>query len=90
MFAILGWVGAVCFSLCAVPQAVKCIKQGHAHGLDHVFLLLWFIGEISMLVYSMTEVFSLPLIANYTFNLICLVVILRYRFWPTISNGDKR
>lgn len=85
MIEIIGWVGSVCFSLCALPQVIKCYRQGHAHGLDSTFLWLWFIGEIAMLIYTALSFDSLQLLLNYGFNLICLIIILKYRLFPRIK-----
>lgn len=86
---ISGWIGAICFSVCAIPQVIKCYKQGHAHGVDYLFLWLWFIGEVCMIGYTLILVDSLQLLLNYIFNLLCLVVILKYRYFPTKNIGNN-
>lgn len=80
MSDIIGWIGAVSFAVCAIPQAYTCYKTKSARGLSMSFLLLWTIGEICLLYYSFMEVFSYQLIFNYVFNLTCLAIIFYYKF----------
>ena len=80
MLEVIGWIGSICFSLCALPQALLCLRQGHARGCDAGFLLLWFIGEVASLIYIIPQD-VLPVLFNYIVNLLFLVVILRYKFW---------
>lgn len=78
---IIGWIGALCFSLCALPQSIMCYKQGHAKGLSWAFLLLWMVGEILTIIYVVPKG-HLPLIANYVINLALLQVMVYYKIWP--------
>lgn len=84
MTLVLGWIGSICFSACCIPQMLKCMKQGHARGLSPWFLGLWCGGEI---FYGTAMYLELGLVAwvllNYVTNLICILIILRYYFWPT-------
>lgn len=82
MIELIGWLGAFCFSICAIPQAWLCYKQGHARGVSEFFLSLWFIGEVCMLIYSLTLPGAEPLIVNYLFNLACLLIIMKYKVLP--------
>ena len=79
MIEVVGWVGAICFSICALPQAYKTWKIKHADDLSALFLWLWTIGEVCMLVYVWPRQ-DWPLIVNYVFNLVCLIVILYYKW----------
>jgi len=72
----LAYIGAICFALCALPQVVACVKQGHAKGLDPIFLGLWTLGEALLLIAYYQHP---PLVLNYGFNLLCLIVIWRYK-----------
>lgn len=85
MIETIGWVGAVCFALCAVPQAWLSWQQGHSEGVSGSFLTLWFVGEVCMLGYSLAEIDSLQIIVNYVFNLACLLVIIKYKLRPRRS-----
>ena len=83
MIDIIGWVGAICFCICAIPQVITCYKQKHARGLDLSFILLWLLGEICMLLYTLVRVENNgPLLLNYTVNLLCLLILLKYRVFP--------
>lgn len=85
---LLGWVGSICFALSAAPQAWKCHKQGHGHGLSHGTLGLWVVGEVATLWYVLISIgLNWPLVTNYGLNLVFLFVILRYRYWPTKQIG---
>lgn len=84
MFEVIGWLGSILFSMCAVPQAWQCWKQKHADGLSWTFLLMWLTGEILTAVY-VWPTRQYPLLANYFFNGLCLLIILRYKRWPTVT-----
>lgn len=87
MFTIelIGWMGAVLFSLCAFPQAYACYKTKHAKGLSWAFLGMWAVGELLTLIYAVVALSSWPLLFNYCFNLLCLFVILYYK----VKGGKK-
>jgi uncharacterized protein with PQ loop repeat len=76
---VLGWIGAACFSVCAIPQALHCYRTKSAAGLSRLTLGLWLTGEISLLGYTLLGPFSLQLLVNYVFNLLCLCVIIYYK-----------
>jgi len=77
---IIGWIGSVLFAFCGLPQAVECFKKGHSRGLNWGFLLCWFFGEVLTIVYVLPKM-DIPLLFNYGFNLIILLIILRYKIW---------
>jgi uncharacterized protein with PQ loop repeat len=81
MMELIGWIGSTLFAICAVPQARRSWKLGHSRGLDPWFLWMWFFGEVLTLIYVLPTG-MLPLIFNYIFNFLCLLVILRYYYWP--------
>ena len=78
---IIGWIGGICLSLCAFPQAIKVHKEKHADGTSHLMLLLWMIGEIFTLIYVLFAKFSLPLILNYSLNIVFVSVIVYYKYF---------
>lgn len=83
MVEFLGWFGAACFSLCALPQVTLVLQQGHAEGLSPWFILLWAGGEVCMIAYVILTVgWDGPLLTNYIFNFACVLVLAKYRFWP--------
>ena len=82
----IGWIGAACLALCALPQAVIFWQSELFMGLDLIFLLFWYAGEWFMLVYSAIVCPKLPLVVNYLFNIICITVILFYKLYPGVSH----
>lgn len=85
MIELVGWLGGICFAICAIPQAYKAFKEKHADGVSSSMLFLWTAGEILTIAYVLTsqgiEISSaLPLIANYVSNLLSLAVILWYKY----------
>lgn len=80
---IIGWIGSIAFTFCAVPQAYKSYKDGHSDGLSLYYLLLWLIGEIFTIAYIFAKGdVPIPLVANYVGNLFVLSIILKYKFYP--------
>lgn len=78
----IGWLGAVLFSMCAVPQVIKTWRTKKAEDLSWLFILFWLWGEIFTFTYIIidniqTGNFQLPLYLNYTFNTV-LVLFLVY------------
>jgi uncharacterized protein with PQ loop repeat len=84
MLEVIGWAGAFLFCVCGLPQAWKSIKEGHSDGLSTAFLQMWIWGEILTLIYVLPK-WHWPLIANYVFNIILILIILRYKYFPRFS-----
>ncbi len=76
----IGWLGSILFAICGLPQAISCIKTGHAKGLDWGFLMAWFWGEVLTLIYIWPKS-DYPLIFNYSLNMFFLVIIFKYKIW---------
>jgi len=85
MLEIVGWLGSFLFAFCGVPQAWHSWKNKNSDGLSWSFLLMWFFGEVFTIIYVFPKSDVLPLLANYTFNLMLLLVIIYYRIWPKRS-----
>jgi uncharacterized protein with PQ loop repeat len=81
MFEIIGWIGSILFAACAIPQAWMCYKQKHAHGLSWGLLMMWFWGEILTFIYVLPSG-KIPLLVNYVFNFLLLLVIIYYKKYP--------
>lgn len=87
MVDIIGWIGAICFSVCAAPQAYKSYKEKSSEGISILFLGLWYVGELFTLMYVSLTTAQLPLIVNYVFNIICILIIIYY--WrPNAKRGQ--
>jgi uncharacterized protein with PQ loop repeat len=82
MVELIGWVGSICFAICALPQALQSYRQKNSNGISWGFLLLWLIGEILTLAYVTLTTVQLPLITNYVLNFLFLVVILWFKIFP--------
>lgn len=80
---IIGVIGALCLAICAAPQAFASYKNKTSNGVDGLFLFLWTLGEILTFFYVLKTNADLILLFNYTFNIICLFVIIRYKVKPS-------
>ena len=80
MLEIIGWIGSISFAVCGIPQAWKSYKQGHSRGMDSSFLLLWFLGEACMIVYTV-QFNSVQLLFNYILNFTCLLFIIKFKVY---------
>ena len=78
---IIGWIGSVCFSICAIPQSYRSWKDGHSEGISMLFLWLWFVGEATMIIYGFAVLKNLPVLTNYIVNFICLLIIMKFKYW---------
>jgi uncharacterized protein with PQ loop repeat len=80
---MLGWAGAVFFAFCAVPQAIKTLKDGHARNLSSLFLWMWFWGAAFCAGGAFLDVGVVPwLMFNYSLSLLCVSLLLRYNLFP--------
>jgi len=79
MLDLIGWLGAVCFAVCAIPQAITSYRLGHARDLSCAFLGLWLLGEVCMILYVLGTTRDWILLTNYIFNLGCLIIIIKYK-----------
>jgi len=77
----IGWIGSILFAACGIPQAYESYNKGNSNGLTWAFLLMWFFGEVLTLIYIIPKL-DYPLLFNYSCNLICLLIILRYKIKP--------
>ncbi len=63
---MLGWVGAVFFAFCAVPQVIRTFKDGHARNLSALFLGMWLCGAALCSGGTLLDVGMVPwLLFNY-------------------------
>ncbi len=79
---VIGYIGAILFAFCAVPQVIKTWKTKRARDLSWLFLLFWLFGEVLTLIYIgiddvIHQLTHIPLYLNYAFNII-LVLYLVY------------
>lgn len=76
---LIGWIGSTLLALCAIPLAWECYKQKHSNGISNTFLAMWLVGEILTFAYVLPKQ-DYPLLLNYSLNIICLAVVIRYKF----------
>ena len=81
MMDIFGMIGGGMLAVCGFPQMVKTIKVGKADDLAWSFLGMWGIGEVCMLAYILPKG-DWILIGNYFVNLLFLLPIIFYKFFP--------
>jgi uncharacterized protein with PQ loop repeat len=83
---VCGVIGAVAFAISGVPQMIKSIKDGHAYGVAWGMIILWLIGEINMIAYTLLKYgLDIILLGNYTINFIVIMIILYYKVFPRIQ-----
>jgi len=74
----IGWIGSILMAFCGLPQAIESYKTKSSRGLSWGFLIMWFSGELLTLIYILPKM-DLPLLFNYTANLIFLIIIIYYK-----------
>ncbi len=80
---LIGWAGSILFAACGIPQAYESYNKGNSNGLTWAFLLMWLGGEVLTLIYIIPKL-DWPLLFNYSCNLLCLLLILRYKIKPRV------
>ena len=77
---ILGWIGATCFALCGVPQAIKAYREGHCRGLSVWFLMFWMLGEVFYISGTLLKFGWVGwMMFNYLFSVLCLSIIIYFK-----------
>ena len=74
---IIGYIGGAFLTVSGVPEVIRTVKDKKAH-IGWNMLVLWFIGEIFMVIYSIAAKI-MPLIINYVFNFFVVIVMLAYK-----------
>jgi uncharacterized protein with PQ loop repeat len=78
---IIGYIGSILLAICGLPQAIESFKTKSSEGLTWGFILLWFFGEIFTFAYIIPKM-DLPLLINYSANIIFLIIIIYYKVNP--------
>ena len=81
MLENIGWLGSILLAFCGLPQAIESIKTKSSEGLTWGFIIMWFLGEICTFVYILPKL-DLPLLFNYTANIIFLAIIIYFKLMP--------
>lgn len=83
----VGIIGALLLAFCGLPQALKSIRDGHSLGISHWFVWMWFWGEIFTLLYVYQKHgFDIPLFTNYFMNILVILIIIKYKYFPSCRN----
>jgi uncharacterized protein with PQ loop repeat len=77
----LGYIGSIMLAICGLPQAIESFKTKSSEGLTWGFIGLWFWGEIFTFAYILPKM-DLPLLINYSANIIFLSVIIYFKLFP--------
>lgn len=87
----IGYIGSIFLAINAVPEVIRTINDGRCH-IGWPMLLLWFLGEIFMTIYAI-QLKNIPLILNYVFNFIIVIIMLWYKLRLMLVNeahiGEK-
>jgi len=78
---IIGYIGSIMLAICGLPQAIESFKTKSSEGLTWGFILLWFFGELFTFAYIIPKM-DLPLLINYSANIIFLIIIIYYKVNP--------
>jgi len=74
---VIGYLGGLLLAICGIPEVIRTIKDRKCH-LGWPFLLMWFFGEVFMIIYAL-NLWDLPLIFNYAFNVLIVGTMLYYK-----------
>lgn len=75
---VVAAISSLCLILCGLPELIRGLQIKHV-GASWGLLMLWFIGEVLGLIYTL-YLGNLPLICNYGFNTV-IVGCLIYLKW---------
>lgn len=81
VYEVLGWIGSIAFAICALPQAWDSYQKGSSKGITWGFFVLWSVGELFTFLYVI-PMGHLPMIFNYSLNMIFLSIIGYYKVKP--------
>ena len=76
---IIGWIGSILLALCAVPLAWTSYWNKNSNGISNAFLTMWLVGELLTAAYVLPKK-DYPLLFNYGLNIVCLAIVIRYKF----------
>ena len=78
---MIGWFGSILLAFCGLPQAIESYKTKSSEGLTWGFIGMWFVGEIMTIIYILPQM-VLPLLFNYSANVLFLSIIIYYKIKP--------
>lgn len=72
----------ICLITAAIPQAIKAYREGHSNGIAGPFIVLLLIGFSLMSLYLWLTKPIWPVLINYLFNIVMMLIIGRYKVFP--------
>lgn len=81
LFAIIGWMGAICLAVCGLPQAWESYKARNSEGISWSMLLLWGFGELLTFIYVFEQM-NVPLITNIATNILAVSIMIWFKLFP--------
>ena len=77
MIEVLGVFFSVILAASAIPQATKCLMQGHTKGMSPLFIITWFVGSLGTATYMLYKFgYDPAIIANYGICTTCATIVL--------------
>ena len=86
MLDSIGWLGAVMFAFCGLPQAIKTYRTKRASDIAWGFVAMWFFGEVFTTAYVIGDNMRAakpqqwPLLFNYAFNTVIVAYLIYAKF----------
>lgn len=74
----LGWIGSLLLAGCGLPEVIKAFEFGECT-LTWTFLLMWFFGEIFVLIPVVCYIKSKFLIFNYSVNILFISILIWFK-----------
>ena len=74
----IGYISTLCLGLCSFPLFWKTIQEGHCKGMPFLFILAWFIGDMTG-IYYILPLGKIPLYLNYGANTIMAGTMLIFK-----------
>lgn len=71
-----GWLSSALLAACAIPAAREAFRIKRVQ-VSKEFLRMWLLGEILGIPYA-CWLGSWPLLINYSVNLACILVLIKY------------
>lgn len=75
----IGWIGSILLATCGLPQVIQTIRTKSVKGVNALFLLMWFLGEVGTLIFIFPKTDLIPLLFNYCLNTIFVFILLFYK-----------
>ena len=76
----LGWTGGILLAFCGLPEAIKTVMVGYC-ALSWGLLLMWFFGEVFVLIPVWLKIRKGWLILNYVANIIFVLIMIYYKLF---------